>query len=109
MGSRNVAEIIRSLPSITDLTYEYDSKLQFNYASNGVSFPKRINIYMPTRADYEITMDVVDKAIENGANFIVYDNWIKSTIAGNTYGERNNIKIYTFGIFLRKVQNGIPL
>lgn len=109
MGARNVAELIRNLSNVSNLTYEYDSKIQFDYSYNGSSFPKRINIYMPTRDDYEVTMAIVDKALRGGANVIVYDNWIKSTISGNTFGERRNIKIYSFGNFLRKVQNGLPI
>lgn len=109
MGARRVSELIDNLPTVSNLTYEYDSKIQFDYKPNGSSFPKRINVYMPTRADYEVTMDVVDKALQNGANLIVYDNWIKSTISGNSFGERKNIKVYSFGNFLKKVQNGLPL
>lgn len=109
MGARRVSELIDKLPTVSNLTYKYDSKIQFDYKPNGSTFPMRINIYMPTRVDYEVTIDVVDKAIQNGANLIVFDNWIKSTIAAITYGERKNIKVYSFGNFLSKVQNGLHL
>ena len=109
MGARSVSEIIENLPTVSNLTYEYDSKIVFDYKPNGLPFTKKIIVYMPTRDDYEVTIDVVDKALRNGANLIVYDNWIKSTISGNSFGERKDIKVYSFGNFLRKIQNGLPL
>lgn len=109
MGAKSVAELIKPLPNISNLTYVYDSELKFEYLSNASPFPKRYNVYMPTRDDYEVTIDIVDKAIQSGANLIVYDLWIKSTYSAKTYGEKKGITIYTFGNFLRKIKNGEPL
>lgn len=109
MGARKVAQIIGSSRYVSNIKWTYDSKLEFDYERDMDYEPTNFKIYMPSRDDYEITIAVVDIAIEYGANFIVYDNWIKPTISGKSYAINHGIKVYSYGQFLRKVNNGESL
>lgn len=104
MGARTVAEQISILPHVSNVTYEYDSILQFDYKAALSLGAKTYKVYMPSRDDYEISIEVVDRAIESGASLIVYDNWIFPTISGRGHATEKGIKVYTFGNFLRLVR-----
>ena len=109
MGARNVAEIIRGTRYVSNVKWEYDSKLEFDYERPSDFLPKTYKVYMPSRDDYEVSIDVVDKAVEYGADLIVYDNWIKATISGKSHAEKKGIRVYSYGYFLRKIKNGESL
>lgn len=109
MGARSVAEIIRGSKYVSSIKWEYDSKLQFDYERALDFQPKTYKVYMPSRDDYEVSIEVVDIAVEYGADLIVYDNWIKETISGKSHAEKKGIRVYSYGYFLRKIKNGESL
>lgn len=109
MGARSIASRIEGFRCVSNVKWEYDSKLQFDYERPMEYPPKTILVYLPSRDDYEITIEVVDRAIEFGANVIVYDIWIKPTISGNSHAVKNGINVYSFGAFLKKVMKGEKL
>lgn len=104
MGARYVASLIENLPHVSNVKWEYDSILQFDYRDILKRSTKTYKVYMPTRADYEVSIEVVDRAVAAEADLIVYDNWIFTTISGEQHALKKGIKVYKFGSFLNKVQ-----
>jgi hypothetical protein len=109
MGARRMSEIISSSSFISDISWEYDSKLEFGYERRMDYQPTMHKVYMPSRDDYELSIATIDNAIDYGAKIIVYDNWIKPTISGKSYAEGKGVKIYSFGQFIKKIERGEPI
>lgn len=109
MGAKSVASVISSSPFVSNVNWEYDSKLQFDYETKLDFAARTFKVYMPSRDDYEISIEVVERAIEFGAKLIVYDNWIRPTISGKSHAQKNGITVYSYGFFLNKIKKGEAL
>lgn len=108
MGARSIADIIREYPTVRDLNVESNTMLRFQYRTLG-DLPKYLAVYMPTREEYEITIEVIERAVRKGANLIVYDAWIKPTISGEQHANGKKINIYSYGAFINRVKKSQKL
>lgn len=108
MGAYFILENILQLPGIKIFEPRSNILFSFEYVqADGIK--NNYTVYVPTRDDYEISMEVVNRAFEMGASIIVYDTWIKPTGSGNAYAASKNIKIFTWKDFVDKVRNGCKL
>lgn len=108
MGTRSIIDIIKDYPNVRTAYAESDSKFSFIYTRIG-ELPKSHTIYMPTRDEYEVSIEVVERAFEEGANIIVYDTWIKPTISGKFRADGKSINIYSYGAFLHRIKKSQSL
>ncbi len=108
MGARGLIDIIKNYPYVSNVYAESDSRFSFIYQRIG-ELPKSYTVYMPTRDDYEVSIEVVERAFRNGANVIVYDTWIKPTISGSSRAEVKSIKVFSFGAFLHRIKKSQSL
>lgn len=108
MGSRSIVNILRDYPTISNINVESDCKFSFQYNRFG-ELPKIYSVYMPTREDYEVSIEVVERAADEGANIIVYDTWIKPTISGQYRANGRNIHIYSYGAFINRTKKSESL
>ena len=108
MGTDNLAYRISKIEHVEDSGYEDYEMFHFTYSPYG-NFPKRYSVFMPTRDDYYLSIEVVNRAIKRKANLIVFDNWISNTMGGQEYAKSKGINSYSYTVFLAKVYNGEPL
>lgn len=99
MGAQYVIDAIRNYPRVSSI--EKIDKFRLKIVIDGKS---RL-IYTPSNDDYEVTVDVVDKAHELGADLIVCDIWIKLTGAGMEHAKSKNIGLYKSGIFFARLRS----
>lgn len=108
MGARFVSENIMFCKGVKSMQVSSDVIFSFEYSLDGNSYEK-YTVYMPTRDDYEVSIEVVDRAINKGANMVVYDSWINPTGSGGTYATAKDVKVYPWDEFVKKVRKREPL
>lgn len=105
MGARFMATTIQGSKGITNLVVKDDTEFSFDYQSKK-GRKKHYKAYAPTRSDYEVNIAVIDKAIENGYNLIVFDHWIFGTSSGKDYSSSQGIPIYSVPDFIKAIKTG---
>jgi hypothetical protein len=109
MGARFIAGTVRESNGLTNAkTNKEDTEFSFEFQSEG-NTKKPYKLYAPTRDEYEVSIQIIDKAISLGCNVIVYDSWIFPTESGQSYADGKNIPIYTVGAFIKKIKSREPL
>lgn len=64
---------------------------------------KKLVLYCPTTDEYEITIDIVMKALKLKANILAFPTqWCSATREAIEYGKRLRIEIIPFGGFFNK-------
>jgi hypothetical protein len=106
MGARFIANTVLYSKGLKNIkTNEQDTEISFEFeAESGKS--KTFTAYIPTRDDYEISVEVVDRAINLNCNLIIYDIWIFPTASGSDYANINGIPVYDVREFIKKIKNG---
>jgi len=104
MGAKFMASTINRSKGISNLTVKDDTEFSFDYEASDKTM-KHFKVYAPTRADYEVTMAVIDKATKNGFDLIVFDHWIFATSSGKDYSGIQEIPIYSVPDFIKVIKN----
>ncbi len=104
MGAFYLRDNIQGIPSVEGINVQNNTEITFSYSQNGTSIDAKC--YCPTRDDYEVSIEVVDRAIQNGYNVIAYDSWIFPTIASTNYALTQGIKVYSATDLIRKLRKG---
>jgi hypothetical protein len=104
MGARFIAGTVIGSRGFSNCKVNKDeTEFSFTYKSADDE-SNDYKAYVPTRADYEVSVAVVDKAISLGCNIIVYDSWIFPTASGSHYAQIHHIPIYTVPEFIKKIR-----
>jgi hypothetical protein len=104
MGARFIASTIDDTRGISKKTVSSDTKFSFDMETLGNT--RNYTVYVPTRKDYEVSVEVVDRARQMNCNVIVYDSWIFSTSSGYEYAKSKEIPVLTVKQFIKKVKSG---
>ncbi len=101
MGARFIKTTIENIDSISNLNVKDDTIFFFDYQIEDESFT--FKVYCPTREDYEISIAVVDKALNLNCNLIVRDNWIFYTGDGVEYSNSKSILVLSVSEFKKNI------
>ena len=99
-----MASTISGSIGISNLAVKDETEFSFDFEANG-SEVKHIKAYAPTRADYEVSLAVITKAISKGCNIIVFDHWIFATSSGKQYSGIQGIPIYSVPDFIKTIKS----
>jgi hypothetical protein len=103
MGARFMANTIQGSRGISNLTVKNDTEFSFDYQPSEGEI-RHYKAYAPTRDDYEVNTAVIDKALSNGFNLIVFDHWIFATSSGKDYSSIQGIPIYSVPDFIKAIK-----
>ena len=82
-----------------DLAPQYEPTI--NFSIGGFSF----RVYTPAPRDYIVSADVVERAIQAGANVIAYaSSWAEPTIEGKNYADENGLRIFSYREFFQFIK-----
>ncbi|MGH6613666.1 hypothetical protein [Sphingomonas sp.] len=57
-------------------------------------------VYCPDSDEYRVTADVVDKAVDLGANIIAYGSWCDATVEGKLRAKAKGVSVVRYaGLF----------
>lgn len=104
MGAKFIASTINDTKGISNKIIDR-SDTQFSFDMKIMNDVKHYNVYVPTRGDYEVSVEVVDRAKKMNCNLIVYDSWIFSTASGVDHARLKGIPVMTVGQFIKKVKS----
>lgn len=104
MGATFMAGTIKGSSGIRNLKIVDDTEFTFEYQADN-SIYKQYRVYAPTRADYEVSIEVIDRAIQNGFNLIVHDHWIFATHSGKDYAGVERIPIFSVPDFIKAIKS----
>ena len=104
MGARFMANTINGSKGISNLRIKDDTEFSFDYKRNEKEL-EQIIVYAPTRDDYEVSLAVIDKALNKGCNVIVFDHWIFATSSGREYSGIQGIPIYSVPDFIKTIKS----
>jgi len=104
MGATFLSGTIQGAKGVQNLKIDrYDTEFSFKYEAENDEL-KTFKVYAPTRDDYEVSVEVVDRALQLNCNLIVYDFWIFSTYSGKSYASNNGVPVYSGAEFIRKIK-----
>lgn len=98
-----MANTIQGSRGISNLTVKNDTEFSFDYQPSEGEI-RHYKAYAPTRDDYEVNTAVIDKALSNGFNLIVFDHWIFATSSGKDYSSIQRIPIYSVPDFIKAIK-----
>lgn len=99
---------IKGLNGISNLKVTNDTEFSFDYVPNqGETI--HYKAYAPSRDDYEVNTAVINKALSNGFNLIVFDHWIFPTSSGKVYSSIQGIPIYSVPDFIKTIKKRYKL
>jgi hypothetical protein len=104
MGARFIASTIDETRGISKKSVNSDTQFSFDMETLGNT--RNYNVYVPSRKDYEVSVEVVDRSRQMNCNVIVYDSWIFSTSSGFEYARQNGIPVLTVKQFIKKIKSG---
>lgn len=108
MGARFIAKTIKGSNGISNLVIQNDTEFSFDFESSDNQI-KHYKAYSPTRDDYEVSIAVIDNALNNGFNLIVYDHWIFATHSGKDYAGIQRIPIFSVPEFIKAIKTRMKL
>lgn len=100
-----MASTIQGSKGVKNLTVANDTEFSFEYQTDDSEEFKSYKAYAPTRTDYEVSLEVVDRAINKGYNLIVYDFWIFATYSGKSYAGVQRIPIFSVSDFIKTIKS----
>ncbi|MFP5042925.1 hypothetical protein [Parasediminibacterium sp. JCM 36343] len=104
MGARFIAGTVQGSTGLKNCKAKNDTEFSFEYQSAGDEF-KSYKVYVPTREDYEVSVEVIDRALSQGYNLIVYDSWIFATHSGKDYAGVQRIPIFSVPAFIKTLKS----
>lgn len=104
MGARFIAGTVQGSNGLLNCKAKNDTEFSFEYGAADSSF-KNYKAYVPTRDDYEISIEVIDRALSQGYNLIVYDSWIFATHSGRDYAGVERIPIFSVPEFIKAIKS----
>lgn len=101
MGAKWLAEQIENSPRVSGLTVESDRVLSFAAPAALLAPQEQVRVYMPTREEYEVGQEVIDKAASLGATDIVCDSWVHGGYNGAVKAtDGTRLRIHKVGRFI---------
>lgn len=100
MGLKWLSEQLEGKRGVTDVKFPGNATLSL------VAHGKRIIIYSPSRDEYILSVEAVQRAKSKGATHIVYDVWVQVTGAAEDAAKASKVKIMSVGAFLHTVGAG---
>ncbi len=98
-----MANTIQGSNGISNLTVKNDTEFSFDYEPTEGG-TRHYKVYAPTRDDYEVNTAVIDKAITNGYDLIVFDHWIFATSSGKDYSKMQGLPVYSVPDFIKAIK-----
>lgn len=108
MGARFIARTVQSSSGLINCRAINDTEFSFEYQAAGQVF-KSYKVYVPTREDYEVSIEVIDRALSQGYNLIVYDSWIFATASGRDYAGTQRIPILSVPAFIKTIKSRLKI
>jgi hypothetical protein len=104
MGAKFIVGTIQGSKGLKNCIAKNETEFSFEYQSADSEF-KSYNAYVPTRDDYEVSVEVIDRALNQGYNLIVYDSWIFATHSGKDYAEAQRLPIFSVTAFIKAIKS----
>lgn len=104
MGAKFIAGTVQGSTGLANCKAKNDTEFSFEYQS-AEDESKLYKVYVPTREDYEVSVEVVDRALSQGYNLIVYDSWIFATHSGKDYAGVQLIPIFSVPAFIKAIKS----
>jgi len=108
MGARFIYGTVQGSKGLRNGKVKDDTEFSFEYQAANDDF-KTYRVYVPTRDDYEVSLEVIDRALNAGYNLIVYDNWIFPTYSGKHHAGIHQIQICSVPEFIKAIKNSQKL
>jgi hypothetical protein len=104
MGAKFIAGTVQGSKGLQNCKAKNETEFSFDYQSADSEF-KFYKVYVPTRDDYEVSIEVIDRALSQGYNLIVYDSWIFATHSGKDYAGVQRIPIFSVPAFIKAIKS----